>query len=60
MFLYVCLLAYLHYLQSELSSIEKQLLSDFLPDDICPLGAQFVEQMPCKNDDNYQDEVLNI
>ncbi|OAY68047.1 Protein EFR B [Ananas comosus] len=43
---------------SELSSIEKQLLSDFLPDDICPLGAQFVEQMPCKNDDNYQDEAM--
>lgn len=27
----------------ELSSMRAQLLSDFLPDDVCPLGSQFVE-----------------
>lgn len=31
---------------SELSSMKAQLLSDFLPDDVCPLGAQFVEVGP--------------
>lgn len=29
--------------QSELSTLKKQLLSDFSPDDVCPLGAQFIE-----------------
>ncbi|THU57659.1 hypothetical protein C4D60_Mb03t05850 [Musa balbisiana] len=28
---------------SELSTLKKQLLSDFSPDDVCPLGAQFIE-----------------
>ncbi|XP_020090634.1 uncharacterized protein LOC109711804 [Ananas comosus] len=28
---------------SELSAIRKQLLEDFSPDDVCPLGAQFIE-----------------
>ncbi|URD94050.1 Cyclin-related protein [Musa troglodytarum] len=28
---------------SELSTLKKQLLSDFSPDDVCPLGAQFFE-----------------
>uniref|UniRef100_A0A1D1ZEH0 Protein EFR3 B n=1 Tax=Anthurium amnicola TaxID=1678845 RepID=A0A1D1ZEH0_9ARAE len=30
---------------SELSAIGKQLQNEFLPDDICPLGAQFVDTM---------------
>lgn len=29
--------------QSELSSMKEQLLSEFLPDDLCPLGAQFMD-----------------
>lgn len=29
--------------QSELSDIKTQLQNDFLPDDVCPLGAQFME-----------------
>ncbi|KAH9678985.1 hypothetical protein KPL71_025927 [Citrus sinensis] len=28
---------------SELSSMKEQLLSEFLPDDLCPLGAQFMD-----------------
>ncbi|KAJ0985866.1 hypothetical protein J5N97_004222 [Dioscorea zingiberensis] len=28
---------------SELSVVRKQLLDDFVPEDVCPLGAQFVE-----------------
>ncbi|WOK94081.1 hypothetical protein Cni_G02783 [Canna indica] len=28
---------------SELSTLKQQLLSDFVPDDICPLGVQFME-----------------
>lgn len=28
---------------SELSSMKEQLLSEFLPDDVCPLGAQFMD-----------------
>lgn len=31
------------FLQSELHSIKEQLLNEFLPDDICPLGAQFMD-----------------
>lgn len=29
--------------QSELSNMKEQLLSEFLPDDVCPLGAQFMD-----------------
>lgn len=51
--------------QTELPAMRKQLLSDFLPDDVCPLGAQFVEtpgQVPPfgSKKDNSQEEVLNI
>nr|XP_029118121.1 uncharacterized protein LOC114912641 [Elaeis guineensis] len=48
---------------TELLTIRKQLLSDFLPDDVCPLGAQFVEtpgQVPPfgSKKDNSQEEVM--
>ncbi|XP_026662768.1 protein SEMI-ROLLED LEAF 2-like isoform X2 [Phoenix dactylifera] len=48
---------------TELPTIRKQLLSDFLPDDVCPLGAQFVEapgQVPPfgSKKDNSQEEVI--
>ncbi|EHA8590069.1 Protein EFR3 B [Cocos nucifera] len=48
---------------TELPTIRKQLLSDFLPDDVCPLGAQFVEtpgQVPPfgSKKDNSQEEVM--
>lgn len=31
------------FLQSEQSAIRKQLLNDFLPDNVCPLGVQNVD-----------------
>lgn len=31
------------FLQQESSSIKQQLLEEFLPDDICPLGASLIE-----------------
>ncbi|XP_039116113.1 protein SEMI-ROLLED LEAF 2-like [Dioscorea cayenensis subsp. rotundata] len=49
---------------SELSVVRKQLLADFVPDDVCPLGAQFVEQsgqlssLVSKNDVESQEEVI--
>ncbi|KAH7651082.1 putative transmembrane protein cmp44E protein [Dioscorea alata] len=49
---------------SELSVVRKQLLADFVPDDVCPLGAQFVEQsgqlssLASKNDVESQEEVI--
>lgn len=36
------------YMQSELSSIKEELLNDFIPDDICPLGAQLFTEAPKK------------
>ncbi|KAL3815091.1 hypothetical protein ACJIZ3_016359 [Penstemon smallii] len=32
--------------QAELSNVKEQLLKDFLPDDVCPLGAQLLVQTP--------------
>lgn len=37
------LILFCMFIQSEQSCTRAQLLSDFLPDDACPLGAQFVE-----------------
>ncbi|KAI3409223.1 uncharacterized protein J3R85_019581 [Psidium guajava] len=34
--------------ESELSIIREQLLSEFLPDDVCPLGSQSFTDSPCK------------
>ncbi|PRQ44678.1 hypothetical protein RchiOBHm_Chr3g0481871 [Rosa chinensis] len=34
--------------ESELSSIKEELLNDFIPDDICPLGAQLFTEAPKK------------
>lgn len=31
------------FLLSQISIIREQLLSDFIPDDVCPLGAQFMD-----------------
>ncbi|KAL0429255.1 UNVERIFIED_CONTAM: protein SEMI-ROLLED LEAF 2 [Sesamum radiatum] len=33
---------------AELSNIKEQLVKDFLPDDVCPLGAQLVSETPGK------------
>ncbi|KAK4414472.1 protein SEMI-ROLLED LEAF 2 [Sesamum alatum] len=33
---------------ADLSNIKEQLLKDFLPDDVCPLGAQLVSETPGK------------
>lgn len=35
-------------MQPELSSIKEELLNDFVPDDICPLGAQLFMEAPKK------------
>lgn len=35
-------------LQSELSTIREQLLCDFIPDDVCPLGGQLLIDPPRK------------
>lgn len=35
-------------MQSELSTIREQLVSEFLPDDVCPLGAQLFMDAPQK------------
>ncbi|KAB2631306.1 hypothetical protein D8674_008825 [Pyrus ussuriensis x Pyrus communis] len=35
-------------LDAELSTIREELLSEFLPDDVCPLGAQFCMDVPQK------------
>ncbi|THU49000.1 hypothetical protein C4D60_Mb06t04950 [Musa balbisiana] len=45
---------------SEISMVRNQLLSDFLPDDICPLGAQFMEtsrQLPFESKKENTQEV---
>ncbi|URE13514.1 Cyclin-related protein [Musa troglodytarum] len=45
---------------SEISTVRNQLLSDFLPDDICPLGAQFMEtsgQFPFESKKDNTQEV---
>jgi hypothetical protein len=50
------------FLQTELDSIRGQLLSDFCPDEMCPVSAQFFEA-PSKNplsvsdDDFFHQEV---
>ncbi|KAJ4706418.1 ARM repeat superfamily protein [Melia azedarach] len=33
-----------NFSDSELSAIKEQLLNEFLPDDVCPLGAQFMDK----------------
>ncbi|KAJ0985865.1 hypothetical protein J5N97_004221 [Dioscorea zingiberensis] len=49
---------------SELSVVRKQLVDDFVPDDVCPLGAQFVEpsgpisSLAPENDSESQKEVI--
>lgn len=35
-------------MQPELSTVREQLLSEFLPDDVCPLGSQSFTDSPCK------------
>ncbi|GAB4851611.1 hypothetical protein Ancab_031013 [Ancistrocladus abbreviatus] len=35
-------------LESELTTIKEQLLSEFMPDDVCPLGAQLFADTPSK------------
>lgn len=35
-------------MQSEFSSISEELLNDFIPDDVCPLGAQLFMDAPKK------------
>lgn len=35
-------------LQSESLTIRQQLLNDFIPDDVCPLGAQLFLDAPTK------------
>ncbi|RWW63183.1 hypothetical protein BHE74_00029655, partial [Ensete ventricosum] len=45
---------------SEISTVRNQLLSNFLPDDICPLGAQFMEisgQLPFESKRENTQEV---
>lgn len=37
--IFCCKIIFL-FLQSELSTIREQLLNDFIPDDVCPLGSQ--------------------
>ncbi|KAF8043985.1 hypothetical protein BT93_A2076 [Corymbia citriodora subsp. variegata] len=34
--------------EPELSTVREQLLSEFLPDDVCPLGSQSFTDSPCK------------
>ncbi|XP_030515184.2 protein SEMI-ROLLED LEAF 2 [Rhodamnia argentea] len=34
--------------ESDLSIVREQLLSEFLPDDVCPLGSQSFTDSPCK------------
>ncbi|KAI6696769.1 hypothetical protein NL676_016888 [Syzygium grande] len=34
--------------EPELSTVREQLLSEFLPDDVCPLGSQSFMDSPCK------------
>lgn len=55
---------YLTYVQNKTAAIKDQLLKDFLPDDVCPLGAQLVSETSGKIyrfgsiDDNSSDEVV--
>ncbi|KAG0481885.1 hypothetical protein HPP92_009969 [Vanilla planifolia] len=50
--------------EDEQSSLRKQLLSEFMPDDICPLGAQIIESPPqiapfdSKHDYASQEQVM--
>lgn len=50
------------FLLSQMSVIREQLLNDFVPDDVCPLGAQFMD-LPRTvyqfdpNDNNSTEEV---
>lgn len=54
------------YTQTESTNIKEQLLKDFLPDDVCPLGAQLVTETPGQiyqldmNKNEHSEKVLNI
>ncbi|WCJ33474.1 ARM repeat superfamily protein [Euphorbia peplus] len=39
----------LSFSESEFSNTHEQLISDFIPDDVCPLGGQFVDTHPDQN-----------
>lgn len=51
-------------MQNKTAAIKDQLLKDFLPDDVCPLGAQLVSETSGKiyqfgsSDDKSLDEVV--
>ncbi|GAB4843853.1 hypothetical protein Ancab_013815 [Ancistrocladus abbreviatus] len=53
-------------LESELSTLKQQLLSEFLPDDVCPLGAQLFADNPGKiyqlfaSKDRSHDEAVSL
>ena len=41
--LYSRVVTFISVMQAEICTIREQLLSEFLPDDVCPLGAQLFE-----------------
>lgn len=53
------------FIQAEICTVKEQLLSEFLPDDVCPLGAQMFES-PSKiyeldaRQSVCQDEVMTL